>query len=148
MPRAGLSLRTRNVEASSVFSFCIMSHEGSPVPGTRVQALAGADFRAIIKESLLEVLRENPQVLQPTAGDQPQPQVNEGGKLLLCYTPRIPNGSRGGKPSPWSLLLRYLVGSAGQITSGRICLSDQVNLSNNYIMFTFKDPSATKPNYF
>ena len=59
-------------------------------------------------------------MLQPTAGDQPQPQVNEGG------TPRIPNGSRGGQPSPWNLLLRYHVGSAGQITSGRICLSDQV----------------------
>ena len=71
----------------------------------------------------------------PTHCRRPAATTSQRG--WYCYTPRIPNGSRGGKPSPWSLLLRYLVGSAGQITSGRICLSDQVNLSNNYIMFTF-----------
>ena len=124
----------------SLVCFFLLHHvpRGFSSPRNQGPSLAGADFRAIIKESLLEVLRENPQVLQPTAGDQPQPQVNEGGKLLLCYTPRIPNGSRGGKPPLESVAP----------VSCRICLSDQVNLSNNYIMFTFKDPSATKPNYF
>ena len=103
-----------------------MSYGGSPVPGTKVQALAGADFCTIIKGSQLEVLRENSQVLQPTAGDQPQTQVNEGGKLLH-RTPRTSNRARSGQLTPWSLLFRYV----GEITSGRICWSSacQIKLS-------------------
>ena len=98
-----------------------MSYGGSPFPGTRVQALAGADFCTIIKGSQLEVLRENSQVLQPTAGDQLQTQVNEGGKLLH-RTPRTSNRARGGQLTPGSLLFRYV----GEITSGWICWSDRL----------------------
>ena len=79
---------TRNIGDSSVFlSCCIMTHKGSAVPGTSVEALSGANFHSLMKESLVEVLRENPQVLQPTASDQPQPQATsrENGKLPFLY---------------------------------------------------------------
>ena len=60
-----------------------MAHEGSPIPGTSVQALSGATFRSLIKESLLEVLHENPQVLRPTADEQPSTQSSSG-KCVIC----------------------------------------------------------------
>ena len=65
-----------------------MSDESSPIPGTSVQALSGTNFRSIIKESLLEVLRENPEVLQPTTTNV-QHQIGttdgEGGKSTLIF---------------------------------------------------------------
>ena len=97
-----------------------------PTGGISSISLAWEDFCTIIKGSQLEVLGENSQVLQPTAGDQPQTQVNEGGKLLHC-TPRTSNRARGGQLTLWSLLFRYV----GEITSGRICWSSacQIRLS-------------------
>ena len=89
-----------------------------PTGGISSISLAWEDFCTIIKGSQLEVLGENSQVLQPTAGDQPQTQVNEGGKLLHC-TPRTSNRARGGQLTLWSLLFWYV----GEITSGRICWS-------------------------
>ena len=93
-----------------------MSQEGSPVPGTSVQAFSGVNFRSLIKESLLEVLRENPEVLRPATGgvaeDQSQQQSSnrDGGKCapldLLWYTPSEHDHS-------WL------------VNHGRICKSDQ-----------------------
>ena len=56
-----------------------MSHEGSP--GTEAGSLpvAGPDFKALLKDSLAEVLRENPQLLRPAPADPPPPSVPGGG---------------------------------------------------------------------
>ena len=63
---------------ASSSSLRIMSQEGTEVPGTSVQALSGSHFRSLIKESLLEVLRKNPQVLRAATDDLLPTQPSEG----------------------------------------------------------------------
>ena len=61
-----------------------MSQGGTEVPGTSVQALSGSHFRSLIKKLLLEVLRENPQVLRAATDDHlpTQPSKGDHGKLV------------------------------------------------------------------
>ena len=70
----------------SIFSIVIMAREGSPIPGTSGAIPTGTDLRALIKGSLVEVLQENPQLLQHavTASGQ-QSQSDERGKSQLGF---------------------------------------------------------------
>ena len=60
----------------------IMGDESPPATGSEAATPSGPDLRAMIKDSLLEVLRENPSLLQPPPNDQPQQRApGESGKL-------------------------------------------------------------------
>ena len=64
------------------------------------------------------MLRENPQVLQPPASDQPQPQANDGGKFAPFPLPWTSVQGPWRATRPWSkksdLHVRsYYVGSVG-----------------------------------
>ena len=55
-------------------------------PGPSRSALMGTDFRVLIKESLLEVLQENPQLLQTATAASLQSQRSIGGEPLRVPT--------------------------------------------------------------
>ena len=56
-----------------------MSKEGSPDPSAVAGIVPAADLKALLKDSLLEILRENPALLRPSEEAE--------------------SGSRSGKPS-------------------------------------------------
>ena len=55
-------------------------------PGPSGSALMGTDLRVLIKESLLEVLQENPQLLQTATAASQQSQRSIGGEPLRVPT--------------------------------------------------------------
>ena len=69
------------------FFFCkrfiavsIMSREASPTPRGSTDSPAGLDFKALIKASLSELLRESPALFQPPANPPPQVPAVASGK--------------------------------------------------------------------
>ena len=58
-----------------------MSQESSVPTGPSGSALTPTDFRVLIKESLLEVLQENPQLLQTSVAACQQSQRNISGEV-------------------------------------------------------------------
>ena len=79
-----------------------MSKEGSPDPSAVAGIVPAADVKALLKDSLLEILRENPALIHPSeeAGSgsrsgKPSRQCTVNGSFGVCvlfYAPSVPSG--------------------------------------------------------
>ena len=79
-----------------------MSQESSVPPGPSGSALTGTDFHVLIKESLLEVLQENPQLLQTSVAAYQHSQRSISGELFRVPIVLLWLHKNGGAQPWWS----------------------------------------------
>ena len=82
-----------------------MSKEGSPDPSAVAGIVPAADLKALLKDSLLEILRENPALIRPSeeAGSgsrsgKPSRQCTVYGSFGVCVLFYAPSAPSGGEP--------------------------------------------------